>query len=190
VTATLDPPTRTAGAPLDATYTVNADLIRQLADVLRPQHAEHLLPPLLTVLHGHLDPTPDDRRTASTFVDVALVAQLQRQLGHYADRYGLLLAVLQVVSPYLTQPAAWRPETAEGAGDIALSARERQVLDGMANGRTNADIARGLYLGEDTVKTHNRRLFRKLGARDRAHAVARGYQLGILWAPGRPGGAA
>ena len=46
----------------------------------------------------------------------------------------------------------------------------------MSQGRSNAEIGRSLYLSEDTVKTHARRLFSKLGARDRAHAVALGMR--------------
>jgi DNA-binding NarL/FixJ family response regulator len=61
-----------------------------------------------------------------------------------------------------------------------LTEREMQVLQGMAEGRSNAEIGRELYVSEDTVKTHARRLFRKLGARDRAHAVAVGFRSGVL----------
>ena len=63
---------------------------------------------------------------------------------------------------------------------VALSAREMQVLTGMSQGKSNAQIGRDLYLSEDTIKTHARRLFRKLGASDRAHAVALGFRLGIV----------
>ena len=49
---------------------------------------------------------------------------------------------------------------------------------GMSRGRSNSEIGRELYLSEDTVKTHARRLFRKLGAADRAHAVAVGFRWG------------
>lgn len=62
----------------------------------------------------------------------------------------------------------------------ALTEREMQVLDGMSRGRSNAEIGRELYLSEDTVKTHARRLFRKLGAADRAHAVALGFRWGLV----------
>jgi DNA-binding NarL/FixJ family response regulator len=62
----------------------------------------------------------------------------------------------------------------------ALSERELQVLGGMSRGRSNAEIGRELYLSEDTVKTHARRLFRKLGASDRAHAVALGFRWGLV----------
>jgi DNA-binding NarL/FixJ family response regulator len=61
-----------------------------------------------------------------------------------------------------------------------LTERELQVLRGMADGKSNAEIGRELYVSEDTVKTHARRLFRKLGARDRAHAVAAGFRSGLV----------
>jgi DNA-binding NarL/FixJ family response regulator len=62
----------------------------------------------------------------------------------------------------------------------ALTERELQVLRGMADGKSNAEIGRELFVSEDTVKTHARRLFRKLGARDRAHAVAAGFRIGLV----------
>ena len=61
-----------------------------------------------------------------------------------------------------------------------LSMREMQVLTGMSQGKSNAQIGRELYLSEDTIKTHARRLFRKLGAKDRAEAVAHGFRRGIM----------
>ena len=69
-----------------------------------------------------------------------------------------------------------------------LTERERQVLAGMAAGRTNNQIGRHLFITEDSVKTFARRLFRKLGARDRAHAVALGYDQGALTAGAGGGG--
>ena len=50
----------------------------------------------------------------------------------------------------------------------------------MASGKSNGEIGRELYLSEDTVKTHARRLFRKLGAADRAQAVALGFRWGFV----------
>jgi len=61
-----------------------------------------------------------------------------------------------------------------------LTERELQVLRGMSQGRSNAQIGRELFLSEDTVKTHARRLFRKLGAADRAQAVALGFRWGLV----------
>jgi DNA-binding NarL/FixJ family response regulator len=65
-------------------------------------------------------------------------------------------------------------------GGPALSAREVEVLEGMSRGKSNAQIGRELYLSEDTVKTHARRMFRKMGAADRAQAVALGFRWGLL----------
>lgn len=62
----------------------------------------------------------------------------------------------------------------------ALSRRELQTLVGMARGMTNAQIGRELTLSEHTVKCHARRLFKTLGATHRAHAVAIGYETGLL----------
>ena len=69
---------------------------------------------------------------------------------------------------------------APAARRVVLTERELQVLHGMADGKSNAEIGRELYVSEDTVKTHARRLFRKLGARDRAHAVAAGFRAGLV----------
>ncbi len=69
---------------------------------------------------------------------------------------------------------------ATGARTPTLTERELQVLRGMSDGKSNAEIGRELFVSEDTVKTHARRLFRKLGARDRAHAVASGFRLGLV----------
>ncbi len=61
-----------------------------------------------------------------------------------------------------------------------LSAREREVLALVARGTTNRAIAEHLFVSEATVKTHLIHVYDKLGVSDRAQAVARGYELGIL----------
>jgi DNA-binding NarL/FixJ family response regulator len=71
-------------------------------------------------------------------------------------------------------------EAAPTGRRLTLTERELQVLRGMADGKSNAEIGRELFVSEDTVKTHARRLFRKLGARDRAHAVAAGFRAGLV----------
>ena len=78
-----------------------------------------------------------------------------------------------------SQPTTVRSTVRELA-PIALSMREMQVLTGMSQGKSNAQIGRELYLSEDTIKTHARRLFRKLGAKDRAEAVATGFRRGMM----------
>jgi DNA-binding CsgD family transcriptional regulator len=55
---------------------------------------------------------------------------------------------------------------------LKITRRELEVLALIAHGQSTAEIAQALWITEDTVKTHVRRLLRKLGARTRAHAVA------------------
>lgn len=64
-----------------------------------------------------------------------------------------------------------------------LSELELEILKLIALGRTNEMIGRTLGLTSQSVKWNNRRIFRKLGACDRAHAVALGYQQRILTLP-------
>lgn len=58
----------------------------------------------------------------------------------------------------------------------ALSRRERQLLDGLATGRTNARLASELGLSVNTVKFHLKKLYEKLAVRNRAEAVAMGFR--------------
>jgi DNA-binding NarL/FixJ family response regulator len=89
---------------------------------------------------------------------------------------------------YALSDVAWRraipaQRTAEGQSSTpapALTERELQVLTGMSRGRSNSEIGKELFLSEDTVKTHARRLFRKLSAADRAQAVALGFRWGLV----------
>ena len=61
-----------------------------------------------------------------------------------------------------------------------LSEREREVLEAIAAGATNREIAASLYLSPHTIKEHTSSLYRKLGARNRADAVQRAQRVGLL----------
>jgi DNA-binding NarL/FixJ family response regulator len=64
-----------------------------------------------------------------------------------------------------------------------LSAREREILVGLARGRTNRELAADLIVSEATVKTHVSNLLTKLGVRSRVQAVVIAYEAGVV----RPG---
>ena len=63
---------------------------------------------------------------------------------------------------------------------VNLSPRERAVLQLIAGGQTNAEIAVALGVGSETVKTLVQRIFEKLGAHRRAEAVSTAHELGLL----------
>jgi DNA-binding NarL/FixJ family response regulator len=96
-------------------------------------------------------------RQAARGTDALLAPALTRRL---VDRY---TGAPQPMSPALD----------------ALTARERDVLRLIARGLSNAEIARELFIGETTVKTHVARVLMKLGLRDRVQAVVVAYESGL-----------
>jgi DNA-binding NarL/FixJ family response regulator len=64
--------------------------------------------------------------------------------------------------------------------DGTLSKREREVLALVADGTTNREAARRLFVSEATIKTHLLHIYDKLGVRDRAAAVGEAYKRGLL----------
>ncbi|MFF2964389.1 response regulator [Streptomyces sp. NPDC057963] len=85
-----------------------------------------------------------------------------------------------VLSPAVASRLVSRVRTPSAPGNESLSAREREVLELVAKGTSNREIAAELFISEATVKTHLTHVFAKLGAKDRAAAVAIGYDRGIL----------
>jgi DNA-binding NarL/FixJ family response regulator len=91
-----------------------------------------------------------------------------------------------VVAPSTTrrlidQFAALLPGTAEAPDELGeLTDREREVLTLVAQGLSNGEIARRLFVSEATVKTHVGRVLAKLGLRDRVQAVVYAYEYGLV----------
>jgi DNA-binding NarL/FixJ family response regulator len=86
----------------------------------------------------------------------------------------------QVVAGWVRRPPL--PDAGEGAA-ARLATREREVIELVAAGRSNSEIAADLQVTESTVKTHLARAQQKLGLRDRVHVVIWAYENGLA---GRP----
>lgn len=108
-------------------------------------------------------------------ISAAIAGGARGYLRWDAARTELVAALAHTLSS--SSAPAPLPSTDTG---LRLTEREMQVLHGMSQGKSNGQIGRELYLSEDTVKTHARRLFRKLGVRDRAQAVAHGFRRGLV----------
>ena len=63
---------------------------------------------------------------------------------------------------------------------LTITRRELEILELIANGMSNREIAEKLFVSENTVKTHSSRLFDKIGAKRRTQAVQLGKELGLI----------
>ena len=99
--------------------------------------------------------------------------------------------VIRRLAAEATQPARQQgpPSAAEGHGAAAqplpkgLTPREAEVLKLVALGKTNQEIAEGLFISKATAKVHVRRVIAKLGVSDRTQAVVRALELGLAPPP-------
>jgi DNA-binding NarL/FixJ family response regulator len=100
-------------------------------------------------------------RTVHTGDAVIAPSATRRLLAHVAANPATMVA--DIVDPRLE----------------SLSEREREVLELIARGLSNAEISSALFLSETTVKTHVRHVLAKLGVRDRVQAVVVAYESGL-----------
>jgi DNA-binding NarL/FixJ family response regulator len=84
------------------------------------------------------------------------------------------------VTRRLISEFAGRPERTVSPRLAELTDREREVLVAMARGLSNTELAETLFISENTVKTHVKRVMTKLGARDRVNAVVMAYEGGLM----------
>ena len=107
--------------------------------------------------------------------------QIEQALRDVIDDRSVLDPAVQhhVVDAIAAGRAPSQPETVPSPA-AGLTPRERQVLELIARGLTNAEIAQQLAVSETTVKSHINHLLPKIGARDRAQAVAFAYQQGLV----------
>lgn len=171
-----------------------------LVDALGSGSAEvvvvgHQSPTELAVLDA-LVATVDPRPRLVRLVDAPTVEELRAMLrgnvdavlsrtcseSRLVDAVASVLDGEKVVDPRFL-PLLYDGETTatdDAAESGHLTTREREVLELLATGRTNREIAEQLYVGEATVKTHLSNIYAKLGATDRHHAVGRALELGLL----------
>ena len=83
----------------------------------------------------------------------------------------------RLLQTVIAEPA---PPTEHAQKLERLTAREREVFQLIAQGKSNAEIGDELFMAEPTVKTHVRNILAKLEVRDRIHAVILGYETGIV----------
>jgi LuxR family maltose regulon positive regulatory protein len=114
-----------------------------------------------------------------TFVDegasmVELLKRMKTKGGRLAAYIDKLLSALEQQSESQTSPFILHPL------DEPLSQRELEVLQLIAQGLSNDEIGKRLFLALDTVKGHNRKIFDKLQVQRRTEAVARAHEMGLL----------
>jgi two-component system nitrate/nitrite response regulator NarL len=116
----------------------------------------------------------------------AVTAGAQGYLAKGLDAESIRAAILEVaaggtaLSTEAQQALVDGVKSGERVAVSALTERERQMLELIAEGLSNADIGARLFVSPETVKAHLRNLFGKLGVSDRTAAVARALRRGLI----------
>ena len=103
----------------------------------------------------------------------------RRDIIHETVRETVVVREVLVPAPVASNAAPFAPNTARQQ-TLGITARELEILNLVAGGLSNREIATQLFVSENTVKTHCARVFDKLGAARRTQAVRRGKELGLL----------
>jgi DNA-binding NarL/FixJ family response regulator len=100
--------------------------------------------------------------------------------GELIQAAKLALEGKAVIHPTLTRAFIEEVQYVEQRPETPLSRRESQILQKVAYGATTKEVAHDLQISPHTVKTHLERIFEKLGANDRAQAVAIALRKGLV----------
>ena len=103
-------------------------------------------------------------------------------LGRQLRRERVVTREVRVELPVEVPVARTEPFVRDSArvGELGLTPRELEILEAMAAGFSNKEIAERLFVSENTVKTHAGRLFSKLDAKRRTQAVQRAKEAGLI----------
>ncbi len=117
---------------------------------------------------------------ARTFVDShPVIADWVRRLAEEEAARDNTMGAVQV--PRAVRPRIQpEPSLPRAVPSMVLTPKEREVLELLARGYANKEIAQAMAVGEETVKWHLKNLFGKLDAGTRRHAVRRAQLLGLL----------
>ncbi len=143
---------------------------------------------------GRLTPTTAAMRTSLTVDEASKMLDTLARDGH------LELRIEEGVMAYAPSEPGRKRLPGKGTGSLSgaesgeapgrfiaqeqledpLSKRELEVLSILASGKTNAEVAGDLFVSVGTVKSHTGNIYRKLGARNRAEALNRARELGLI----------
>ncbi len=142
---------------------------------------------------GELTPTTAAMQTSLTVDQASKMLEELARKGHLKLQVedGLMAYALRERDRYETPGKVSAPFESESDGvprrlelpqqlDDPLSERELEVLNLLASGRTNSEVARDLFVSVGTVKSHTGNIYRKLDAKNRAEAIARARELKVL----------
>jgi DNA-binding NarL/FixJ family response regulator len=113
-------------------------------------------------------PTPSERSLLGRGLESGAKGYILKEAPHQT----LLKAIDKVVAGDGFVDPALMPAFLGDARDEMLTGREREILQLLADGMSNADVAAKLFISQETVKSHVRHILTKLEADTRTHAVA------------------
>jgi DNA-binding CsgD family transcriptional regulator len=161
------------------------ELVTQAGDHTRSLHVRALRPCVLAIAGLHEGATDAHSLVVAALDSIRAEGEVDSFVAAYrsyppllnvaaqntAAREWLLAVVTRARDGKLAARAGLRSVQREAGEVELLSAREREVLDLLAQGLTNREIAKALYISESTAKVHVRHIFEKLGTRTRVEAA-------------------